>query len=130
MSMATLKNIAFYFYQLLIVLGVFFYVVLKGAAGHGFIWYWYEVVCFLVGLSSILYGYLERLKKPNYSVRKVALILYLAVFLLAVVISISIISFKYGKDVNPIFFYVLTLLFTTCAGLNAYFVFDKKSIKQ
>lgn len=122
-----MKTFAFYVYQVMIILGSIFYFIIKGAAGHGFIWRWYELVICLVALISIVFGYLDRSNRSNKLINTVSVISFVGVFIVSIVIFVSIVTFRYGADINPIFFYVLAALFMWFAGLNSYAAFVRRN---
>lgn len=120
-------------YGLFILAGIAFYVVLKGAAGHGFVFYWYEILSFIililspVSIFSLIMVKSDKAKK----VMKIAgTLLSSLVLLLAIVASVYMFTFKYGSDVNPIALYILIASFLGLSTYELYVVLSYKLIRD
>ena len=114
------KKFAFYGYQVFVILGSLFYFFAKRIAGHGSIWHWDEIACFVLGLTSIVFGYMARSDDKNRLVQIIAIALYFVAFILTSIMSFYLITFQYDDDESPLAFYILTLFFTLSAGVNCY----------
>lgn len=118
-------------YGLFILAGITFYIVLKGAAGHGFIFYWYETLSFIIlVLSPISIVLLTIIESDNgrMVMKVLSTILSSLVLLLAIVVTVFTFGFNYGNDVYPLIHYILVVGFLGLSSYEFYVVISDKLI--
>lgn len=116
-------------YTLFIIAGCFIYFVLKGAAGHGFIFYWYEILSAVIALLSPI-SMMALIFTKSQFFKRASLLLTFIVIIAAIAVSIYFFTYRFGSDIEPLFIHIPVLIFLCLSGYSFYAVLKDKLIYQ
>lgn len=118
-----LKKYSIQIYVIILIFSVLFYLLLMGAAGHGFHFNTTDKIAltFVLFGISIVPNYKRKSKKQNKKATQIlSLIISIGTIIIGIGILVNLLGFKFGSDINLItigLFYIIPLIFVIINGV-------------
>jgi|SRR5690349_4245775 len=124
--MNRLQKISLWLLEVFIPLAMLFYYGLKMASGHKVIWYASEILTFILGLVTFLFGFVIKFINTHKFFRFFGIALYSITLIVSLRITYFMLSFDYDKDVSPMLLYILSTVFSLCVLVILVFVIQTR----